>query len=589
MEKKTYLKLKKVAFTIFTFAFLATTPFFAHAATLYFSPSSGTHAVGTIFSVSVYVSSAEQAMNAASGVISFPQDKLEVTALSKSDSIFTLWVQEPSFSNSSGAVNFEGIVLNPGFTGSTGKILTINFRTKTSGIAPINFSSGSALANDGKGTNILASLGNAQFSLGGAASPATESIAPASSYVPNAPKIVSSTHPDSEKWYKESTAKFSWESPSGITGARLLIDNRPDTVPTITYTSPINSKTVDDLEDGVWYFHARLRNSAGWGKAAHMKVQIDTVAPDSFSISEVSSENKTTPIVSFLFNATDKLSGIDHYEVSFDNGTSQLWKDDGKHLFVTPTMTAGSHTIIARAFDKAGNSVEKQEAFIIERLLPPKIIEYPRSLVVGESVIIKGTIDYPNSEVAVWFEGSNADEVFVNNQANVNTKTHLDRHSHIMRADKTGAFILEHEKIDNAGIYTVFAQVTDDQSAKSEPSEKIIIKVNQKGTQFFSEVGASGIFILMLLLIIAWYIRSTFILLQNNLHKEVNEARQALEKAFKLLREEVEEHIKEIEKAKENRVLTKEEEKALKRFKKNLNEAEKFVKKEMDDIEDVWG
>jgi len=108
-------------------------PVTAQAASLYFSPSSGTHAVGTSFTVSVYVSSADQAMNAASGVISFPSDKLSVESLSKSGSVFSLWVQEPSFSNSAGTINFEGIVLNPGFTGASGKAINITFKTKAAG------------------------------------------------------------------------------------------------------------------------------------------------------------------------------------------------------------------------------------------------------------------------------------------------------------------------------------------------------------------------------------------------------------------------------------------------------------------------
>ena len=89
MEKK-ISKIKILASAIFAFAFLAITPQFVYAANLYFSPSSGTQAVGTTFSVGVYVSSADQAINAASGVISFPQDKLEVTSISKTGSIFTL-------------------------------------------------------------------------------------------------------------------------------------------------------------------------------------------------------------------------------------------------------------------------------------------------------------------------------------------------------------------------------------------------------------------------------------------------------------------------------------------------------------------
>jgi hypothetical protein len=171
----------------------------ASASTLYFSPSLGEYAVGKTFSVGVYVSSSDQAMNAASGVISFPSDKLEVTSLSKTSSIFSLWVQEPSFSNSNGTINFEGIVLNPGFTGPSGKIITITFKVKAAGQSFITFSSGSVLANDGQGTNILKSLGNAQFSLNLTETSSSQAPESTTSSVaagtPFAPQISSPTHP----------------------------------------------------------------------------------------------------------------------------------------------------------------------------------------------------------------------------------------------------------------------------------------------------------------------------------------------------------------------------------------------------------
>src|SRR3989344_7735403 len=173
----------------------------AKAATLYFSPSSGTQAVGTTFSVGVYVSSADQAMNAASGVISFPSDKLTVESISKSGSIFSLWVQEPSFSNppagGQGTVNFEGIVLNPGYAGNSGKILNITFKAKAAGVANVSFSSGSVLANDGNGTNILTEFIGASFSLGIAGLGVPEAVTPQEiPGAPLAPKIKSPTHPD---------------------------------------------------------------------------------------------------------------------------------------------------------------------------------------------------------------------------------------------------------------------------------------------------------------------------------------------------------------------------------------------------------
>jgi len=139
---------------LFVFLFALVRVSVAQAASLYFFPSSGSYEVGKTFSATVYVSSADQAMNAASGVISFPKTQLEVVSLSKTGSIFGLWVQEPSFSNSAGMVNFEGIALNPGFTGASGKLITINFKVKAAGSAALNFSSGSVLANDGQGTNI---------------------------------------------------------------------------------------------------------------------------------------------------------------------------------------------------------------------------------------------------------------------------------------------------------------------------------------------------------------------------------------------------------------------------------------------------
>lgn len=111
------------------------------------------------------VSSPRQAINAISGVLSYPIDKLQVTSVSKIGSVLSLWVQEPSFSNSRGTVSFEGVVPNPGFNESNGRVLAVNFRVVGTGAADISLTSGSLLANDGYGTNILKSLGNARVTL----------------------------------------------------------------------------------------------------------------------------------------------------------------------------------------------------------------------------------------------------------------------------------------------------------------------------------------------------------------------------------------------------------------------------------------
>lgn len=174
MEKGTIINLKKgfsrktgifCASSVFLLGVGLGLPFAVQAATLYFSPSSGSYSVGQTFSVGVYVSTPGQAMNAASGAVSFPQDKLEVISPSKSNSIFDLWVQEPTFSNHDGIINFAGITLNPGFIGSGGKLIGITFKAKSAGNAVVSLSSSQVLANDGQGTDILTSSGKANFVL----------------------------------------------------------------------------------------------------------------------------------------------------------------------------------------------------------------------------------------------------------------------------------------------------------------------------------------------------------------------------------------------------------------------------------------
>ena len=149
------------------FLFLSLIALHAHAANLNFSPASGTYAEGSTFSVSVSVVSPTQSINAVSGTITFPNDKLQVVSISKSNSIVSFWSPGfPSFSNSAGSVSFEGVIFNPGYVGANGKIITIIFKTKASaGSASVVFGRGSVLANDGQGTEVISSLGSAVFSL----------------------------------------------------------------------------------------------------------------------------------------------------------------------------------------------------------------------------------------------------------------------------------------------------------------------------------------------------------------------------------------------------------------------------------------
>lgn len=269
---------------LLTFCLLLVNNVNAATSSLFLSPSSGQYNIGSEFYVDISVSSPDQAINAASGVISFSADKLQVVSISKENSIFAFWVQEPTFSNTSGSIGFEGVSLNPGFTGSAGKIISLKLKVTAAGPASVNLSSGTLLANDGNGSNILKSLGSAQFNAGSFAIITPDVITPpvvtptppvVNSKLPLAPVIYSPTHPDSNKWYKENDAMFKWTLPADITSVRLLFGKIPDSVPTIVYTPAISEKELKNLDNGVWYFHAQFKNNSGWGPVSHLKFQID--------------------------------------------------------------------------------------------------------------------------------------------------------------------------------------------------------------------------------------------------------------------------------------------------------------------------
>ena len=313
-----------------------------------------------------------------------------------------------------GTINFEGIALNPGFTGASGKLITINFRIKAAGTALLNFSSGSALANDGKGTNILASMGSAQFSLAGAAPIAPivpEAKTPSAvSGTPSAPQISSPTYPDPNKWYAQKDAKFTWTIPSGVTGVRLLVGKIPAAIPIVTYAPAISEKEITNLTDGIWYFHVQLRNTNGWGEIFHFRFQIDTQPPEPFAIKFIDGNETENPRPTVIFDTTDSLSGIDYYKIKIGEGNffpvaPEVVK---KNPYTLPLQNPSKRSILVQAFDKADNYTTAAEEFEILSIKPPSIAEYPKELQSGEPLIVRGST-YSNSKVTIWLQRENDD------------------------------------------------------------------------------------------------------------------------------------------------------------------------------------
>ncbi len=147
---------------MFAFLSFAKTSF-AYSPNLFFSSPPRQVEVGDRLTIDLKVRANEQPINAITGSISFPSELLNVSTISKNKTIMNFWTQDPKIVKNK--VLFEGIILNPGYIGEGGTIISITFEAKQAGLANLRFIEGAVLANDGYGTNLLTTLGDTSFKI----------------------------------------------------------------------------------------------------------------------------------------------------------------------------------------------------------------------------------------------------------------------------------------------------------------------------------------------------------------------------------------------------------------------------------------
>ncbi|OHA21791.1 MAG: hypothetical protein A2849_02550 [Candidatus Taylorbacteria bacterium RIFCSPHIGHO2_01_FULL_51_15] len=545
----------------------------ASAATLNFSPPSGSHNVGSTFSTNVIVESTDQAMNAVSGVISFPWDKLEVVSISKQGSILSLWPAEPSFSNSAGTINFEGIVLNPGYTGASGKILTITFRVRNSGTANVSFSSGSVLANDGTGANILNGMRVAVFTFASAGATPLAPQVEVSAATGNTLSITSTTHPDETEWYADNTPEFSWNLPSGVLEVRTLIGKNPSGAPSVSYLSPISKKKIDELPDGTYYFALQVRTKVGWGSVSRYRVNIDTTPPKPFSITFPHGNKGWEPQPVALFNTTDGESGVSHYDIKIGNEAKpiKIAPVAESNPYVIPAQIPGTYTLLVTAVDNAGNVRNGSADFTIESIDAPTISYYPDTIEEGDILKIRGAT-YPGADIIAYIREG---DTLVSEESS--------------KSNSFGDFSLIATKRLDPGVYTFTLRVKDLRGAQSAETAPFTISVKPglvtglvgSMWKYFS----ASLLILLMLGILVWVSARLWFRIPHTIarmRREAREAEKVSEKAFRVLRDGVQKHLARLRKV--SRKLTAEETEFLEQFEKKLEEAEEIIAKEIQDI-----
>ncbi|KPJ56947.1 hypothetical protein AMJ49_03480 [Parcubacteria bacterium DG_74_2] len=339
----------------------------AESASLYLSPSSGTFFIGSTFDISIFVNTGDNNINALKVDLKFDPKKLQISTPTAGRSFITVWISQPVFSNIEGTATFQGGVPSPGINTSSGLVSTITFRAIAPGEAVVSIlDSSKVLLDNGKGTNILSSVGKGIYKI---------TIPP-----PEGPKVFSSTHPDQNKWYSNNSPAISWEKEEMVTDFSYIIDNNPFGVPDNISEGDQTSVSYTNLEDGIWYFHIKAKKGEVWGGISHYILLIDTTPPAGFTLSfepVVREGNFTSrePMVSFI--TTDAISGIAYYQIKTID-LEKTEKKSGVEFFVEvsspyqlPSLEPGEYQVVIRAFDLAGNwrdASEKIEVIPIEKL-----------------------------------------------------------------------------------------------------------------------------------------------------------------------------------------------------------------------------
>jgi hypothetical protein len=399
-----------------------------------------------------------------------------------------------------------------------------------------------------------------------------EYVAPANT--PAAPRINSDTHPDPANWSNETTAELSWTLPAGITAVRTLLDDRSSTVPTNVYDNPISSISLDELPEGVSYFHLQFRNADGWGRITHYRLAVDSVGPANIAITTASTTDETNPQQVLQVTTDEEGSGVVRYLVKINEAEPFEFIDEaGAGLITLPVLKPGYHAIIVEAFDAAGNSTIGTYSITVDAFEKPVFTDIPTSMTANVIPVIRG-LTRPNSLVTVFFNR-------IGNEPNVIEVT----------ADAEGVFTYIPEGELYSGVYEISAEATDTYGAQSARSDSQRIAVQEPGYvriagQFVDAMSVIVPLLLLAVLLVLgmWYLLFVFRRFKGDVRVESVEALDILHREFSNLQVILRNQESTLQSSRKAKKLTKAESEMIEVIDKALQTSQRTVEKEIQDV-----
>lgn len=555
------------------------------AAGMYLLPEQGNFNPKEELTVDIKIDSEGEGINAAQGAIRWPTSVLEFIGASKEGSAFNFWVEEPKLGSASSSISFIGGTTK-GVSGDALQTLRLTFRARGTGIADISLSDAAITASDGKGTNVLSKTKGARYTVGAEIVPIrtsesalTQEAAPQPVRVarkaipalqlPQKPPVTVPLYSDEIKWHNHlGEAVAFWEIPDDVAIMAVSLDHSPNTIPQKIEKELATGKSFGVLNDGVWYVHARFGNTVGWGPTAHYRIAIDTKPPLAFELAALEGPSTDDPAPTIRFKTSDALSGIASYQIQIDGGeTINVPATEFRGNMVLPLQAPGTHRIVTRAVDQAGNSVEDGILLEIIPIPSPTITFVTKELFLEETpgLTVKGTA-LPNIDILLRVQRllrQGKGEIVAQKTA---------------RSDEKGNWEVTFDEPLGNGKYVVAAQGQDGRGALSIAVESEKIRVTSKPIiQIgFLQLGKGGAALLLLCILIAGFGGGVrfYKKRQETVAMRVSFAESEIAKIFNLIKEDA----NRVSKAAETSTAG-DDEYALKRLQENIAKMKQYLKK----------
>ncbi|MDO8676684.1 MAG: hypothetical protein Q7K16_03500 [Candidatus Azambacteria bacterium] len=322
-------------------------PYLIYNSIMKFEPESDVISQFSEKTIAIKVFPGGEAINAVNATIKYDPQTVEVL-----DIITTNSFCDPSFflekeiDKEKGEVRITCGIPNPGFSDAIGTVAELLVQPLGLQAISLEFSEETqVLANDGLGTNVLRTVTGGYYQVIG------QEFATAN--IQNPFPIFSSSHPNSNRWYKNKNIRLSWSELSG--GNYYYALNHVPTIDAKDKTLSIANNYLDISvsEDGIYYFHLQAQDAKGKrGPISSFKIMVDASPPSLPKIKASSEMIKKGDIVRLDFTSEDALSGLQSgFYVKINEGILLPVKPP----FYIPFQESGEYPIVIRVFDKANN------------------------------------------------------------------------------------------------------------------------------------------------------------------------------------------------------------------------------------------